>query len=108
MSTVVALSEGRKPKSLNWLLETASVKSQHDSEGRKGAGIEETNPEIVAGKRRLLRHILELIADQSGFLMEEKLDELLRPYTLDEKTFVRLDNVFAVCLFLSVGKLIVD
>ncbi|KAK6629830.1 hypothetical protein RUM43_003650 [Polyplax serrata] len=75
--------------------ETASVKSQHDSEGRKGAGIEETNPEIVAGKRRLLRHILELIADQSGFLMEEKLDELLRPYTLDEKTFVRLDNVFA-------------
>lgn len=47
---------------------------------------------------RLMRHILELIANQSGFLMEEKLDELLKPYSDDEKTFVRLDNVFSVSL----------
>lgn len=54
--------------------------------------------EIEKGHKRLLRHILEMVADQSGFLIEEKLDELLKPYNEEEKTFVRLDNVFMVIL----------
>ena len=52
--------------------------------------------EVAASKKRLLHHILEQVADQSGFLIEEKLNQLLMRYTNDEKTLVRLDNVFAV------------
>lgn len=56
------------------------------------------SPEIEFGRKRLMRHILELIADQTGFLMEEKLDKLLSPFEEEEKIFVRLENVFAVSI----------
>lgn len=52
--------------------------------------------ELEPRQRNLLKHILESVSDQSGFLIEEKLNELLKPYTTEEKTFVRLDNVFVV------------
>lgn len=45
--------------------------------------------------KRLLKYILTHISDKSGFLTEKRLKELLTPYEDDQKTLVRLDNVFA-------------
>lgn len=51
--------------------------------------------------RRLVKQILEQISDKSGYFIEERLKILLEPYTKNDKTLVRLDNVFAVSQFSS-------
>lgn len=45
-------------------------------------------------EQKLLRIIFRAIADNSGFLIEGKLKELLTPYTRTEQTLVNLDAVF--------------
>ncbi|XP_066991987.2 dynein regulatory complex protein 1 [Anabrus simplex] len=45
-------------------------------------------------EERLLKHILQRIADNSGFLIEDRLRCLLFPYREPEKTLVKIDNVF--------------
>ncbi|EZA58830.1 Coiled-coil domain-containing protein-like protein [Ooceraea biroi] len=45
-------------------------------------------------ERRLLNHIIKHIADQCDYLIENKLLELLLPYTTNDQLIVRLDNVF--------------
>nr|CAD7399911.1 unnamed protein product [Timema poppensis] len=47
------------------------------------------------GEAGLLRQILQKIADNSGFLVEERLKELLAPYSERERTLIRIDNVFS-------------
>lgn len=44
--------------------------------------------------QRLLKQILQKISDKTEFLVEDKLFDLLKPYTVQEKTLVCLDNVF--------------
>ncbi|GAB1866000.1 UPF0407 protein CG10958 [Camponotus japonicus] len=51
--------------------------------------IEEINLE-----RRLLNHIIKQIADCCVYLIENKLLELLLPYTAKDQLVIRLDNVF--------------
>jgi dynein regulatory complex protein 1 len=46
--------------------------------------------------KRTLNHILNLLADKTGFLIEEELNAILEPYLEYEKTLVKVDNVFAV------------
>ncbi|XP_055377885.1 dynein regulatory complex protein 1 homolog [Condylostylus longicornis] len=43
----------------------------------------------------LLRNILFKIADRAGFLCEERLLEVLEPYTENQKTLVRIDNILS-------------
>lgn len=45
--------------------------------------------------RRILRTVLKLIADKSGFLIEERLKEILEPYTERERSLVKIDGVFS-------------
>lgn len=45
-------------------------------------------------KQRLLRLVLQRVADSAGFLVEERLRELLAPYSKPQQTIIRLDNVF--------------
>ncbi|KAJ3617432.1 hypothetical protein MTP99_007154 [Tenebrio molitor] len=45
--------------------------------------------------KRTLNHILNLLADKTGFLIEEELNAILEPYLEYEKTLVKVDNVFA-------------
>ncbi|KAB0793354.1 hypothetical protein PPYR_12974 [Photinus pyralis] len=45
--------------------------------------------------RRILRIVLKLIADKSGFLIEEKLKEILEPYSERERSLVKIDGVFS-------------
>ena len=47
-------------------------------------------------ERRLLNHILKLISDHSGFLIEDKLRELLSSHTSNDNIIIRLENVFQV------------
>ncbi|KAL0107505.1 hypothetical protein PUN28_014670 [Cardiocondyla obscurior] len=51
--------------------------------------IEEINLE-----RRLLNHIIKHIADHCDYLIEDKLLEMLLPYTANDQLVIRLDNVF--------------
>lgn len=46
-------------------------------------------------EQKLLRIIFRAIADNSGFLIESKLKELLQPYSRTEQTLVNLDAVFS-------------
>ncbi|XP_075211121.1 dynein regulatory complex protein 1 [Lycorma delicatula] len=41
-----------------------------------------------------VKKLLSLIADSTGFIVEDRLQELLAPYTLPQKTLVYLDNIF--------------
>lgn len=78
------------------LLISENGRKSTETEGKDPGEALDSRTELQ--QKQLLRHILEMVADQSGFLIEEKLDELLKPYTEDEKTFVRLDNVFVASL----------
>ncbi|CAD7088159.1 unnamed protein product, partial [Hermetia illucens] len=43
---------------------------------------------------RLMRNILKKIADRGGFLLEDKLLTILQPYTEDQQSLVKVDNIF--------------
>lgn len=45
---------------------------------------------------RLMRNILKKIADRGGFLLEDKLLTILQPYTEDQQSLVKVDNIFNV------------
>lgn len=47
-------------------------------------------------ERLLLNHILKEISDHTGFLIEDRLRELLAPHTRNDNIIIRLDNVFQV------------
>lgn len=49
--------------------------------------------------KRLLKHILQKIADNTGFLIEKRLFDILKPYTKQDTTLIALDNVFNVIIF---------
>lgn len=53
-------------------------------------------------EEQLLKHILESVADRSGFLVEERLNVLLAPYTREQNTLVRIDNVFSVSKYVCI------
>lgn len=46
--------------------------------------------------KRTMKHILNLIGDKTGFLVEDELNVILEPYLEQEKTLVKVNNVFAV------------
>ncbi|MEE6477249.1 hypothetical protein FKM82_011429 [Ascaphus truei] len=43
---------------------------------------------------RTVRQILELLCDESGFLIESKLLQLLSPLERDERSLIKLDSIF--------------
>ncbi|XP_059145951.1 dynein regulatory complex protein 1-like [Physella acuta] len=42
-----------------------------------------------------IKQILELLCDEGGFLVEQKLNKLLLPLEKDEQSLIKLDNIFA-------------
>lgn len=44
----------------------------------------------------LIKKILELLCDESGFLIEEKLNRLLEPLEANERCLMKLDSIFSV------------
>ncbi|XP_039384258.1 dynein regulatory complex protein 1 [Mauremys reevesii] len=66
---------------------------QEEEEGRKEAGEEVKPPRHISVKS--VKHILELLCDESGFLIESKLLGLLQPLERHERSLMRLDAIFA-------------
>lgn len=46
--------------------------------------------------QRQLNDILQKISDRAGFLVEERLLQILKPYTDEDKCLVRIENIFSV------------
>lgn len=46
---------------------------------------------------------MQAVADRSGFLVEDRLNILLAPYTRSQNTLVRIDNVFNVSISVHVN-----
>ncbi|KAH8245611.1 hypothetical protein KR032_012498 [Drosophila birchii] len=80
---------GRLPKS----------RALSTSGGRGGSGggkqhrpdIRELPPDSL----RLMRTLIRQLSDRGGFLIEERLLEILEPYSEADKCLVRIDNIFA-------------
>lgn len=47
-------------------------------------------------RNKLLQHILKLISDKSGFLVEKRLKLILSSYDPDPKYLIRIDSLFSV------------
>ncbi|XP_008196751.1 dynein regulatory complex protein 1 homolog [Tribolium castaneum] len=66
-------------------------------------GAPNVEPEIPEGDdidynknyKKTLRHVLNLVGDKMGFLIEDDLLAILEPYLEQERTLVKVDNVFA-------------
>ncbi|KAH8373587.1 hypothetical protein KR200_007258 [Drosophila serrata] len=69
------------------------------SGGRGGSGggkqhrpdIKELPPDSL----RLMRTLIRQLSDRGGFLIEDRLLEILEPYSEEDKCLVRIDNIFA-------------
>ncbi|KAG5886055.1 hypothetical protein JTB14_009504 [Gonioctena quinquepunctata] len=94
-------------EAVNAISNTASVvskKSSAEQKIKKVEGHESTDskkiqqtPEQLDSNpiyRRLLKYILTLVSDKTGFLTEKRLKMLLKVYEDNQKTLVTLDNVF--------------
>ncbi|XP_050804733.1 dynein regulatory complex protein 1 [Gopherus flavomarginatus] len=81
------------------LTESSQQEEEEDAveEGRKEAaaeaGEEVKPPRHISVKS--VKHILELLCDESGFLIESKLLGLLQPLERHERSLMRLDAIFA-------------
>ncbi|KAH8400049.1 hypothetical protein KR215_006061 [Drosophila sulfurigaster] len=77
---------GKLPKHYGGSGYSAATETQ-----KQRGGMQDLPPESA----RLMRNILRKLADRGGFLIEERLLKILRPYTEKEQTMVRIDNIFA-------------
>ena len=46
-----------------------------------------------------VKTILEVLCDEGGFLVEEKLNKLLQPLENDERSLIKLDAIFKVSVY---------
>ncbi|XP_050682210.1 dynein regulatory complex protein 1 isoform X2 [Leptidea sinapis] len=54
----------------------------------------EGDPNNAVGKDKLIRHILQLVADNTGFLVEDRLLKLIEKYELTSRNLCTLDSIF--------------
>ncbi|XP_034241497.1 dynein regulatory complex protein 1 [Thrips palmi] len=77
---------------------TDSPKEQPEcSDSQLDEGGEKKEVDVVLkelSRRRLFKLVLQRVADSAGFLVEERLRDLLAPYSESQKTIICLDNVF--------------
>ncbi|XP_030830868.1 dynein regulatory complex protein 1 [Strongylocentrotus purpuratus] len=81
-------------------MEEGSVQeSERGDGGEEGSPRERPEGDEEEAARRLsvqtVKQILELICDESGFLVEAKLNKLLAPLEKDERCLMKLDAIFA-------------
>uniref|UniRef100_A0A8D2IZE3 Dynein regulatory complex protein 1 n=1 Tax=Varanus komodoensis TaxID=61221 RepID=A0A8D2IZE3_VARKO len=88
------------------VVHTRTEKSAHQlaqevlAEGTPEEGCRETAEAAAQALRSIsaqtVKHVLELLCDESGFLIESKLRGLLQPLEKHDRTLMRLDSIFAV------------
>lgn len=76
----------------------ARSKKEHPKEDATATTLtgESAAVEESASFKKLMRKVLKQVSDKTGFFVEERLKEILKPYREEDQTLVRLDNVFAV------------
>lgn len=45
---------------------------------------------------RVMRMILRNVAEESGFIVDEDLQKILAPYMQEQRTVIKIDNIFNV------------
>ncbi|KAL3272766.1 hypothetical protein HHI36_014227 [Cryptolaemus montrouzieri] len=53
------------------------------------------DPKKEAVREALLKRLLKEVADRAGFILEDRLQQILEPFLETEKTLIRMDNVFS-------------
>jgi hypothetical protein len=83
------------------LIKKLSLGKQEESEAYKIFEYTRSNESCleVQLETKVLNNILKQISNCSEFLIEDKLQALILNRSEDEKTIIRLDNIFQVCLF---------
>lgn len=72
-------------------------KNEHDSKrAAKDVVKKPTGTEVEEAKDKLVRHILQLVADNTGFLVEHRLLKLIEKYQLSSRNLCTLDAIFMV------------
>ncbi|CAD5115929.1 DgyrCDS4859 [Dimorphilus gyrociliatus] len=70
------------------ILSTNQSRASEEWERKKSAILEKFPPVLI-------KKILELLCDESGFLIEEKLNRLLEPLEANERCLMKLDSIFS-------------
>lgn len=76
-------------------IKVTSKKQKTSKYQSKPQEIVKTNLPKTANQKQL-HDILHKISDRAGFLVEERLLDILKPYTDDEKCLVRIESIFSV------------
>lgn len=74
---------------------TSVVKAKQDESQDQETG-EDDKPKVSEGKLSIgtVKSLLELLCDEAGFLVEEKLNKLLQPLQNEERSLIKLDAIF--------------
>ncbi|XP_066533462.1 dynein regulatory complex protein 1 isoform X2 [Hoplias malabaricus] len=70
---------------------------QGETEGEREGSTHEgsTGPEGTGVDRKTVKRLLQLLCDETGFLIESKLLKLLSPLEKNEKSLMKLDSIFS-------------
>ncbi|CAG9788733.1 unnamed protein product [Diatraea saccharalis] len=82
------------PKSPLYKLENEEEPTNSSSVVKYKENVDPGNMLAVEAKDRLVRHILQLVADNTGFLVEDRLFKLIEKYPLSARNLCTLDAIF--------------
>ncbi|XP_073418088.1 dynein regulatory complex protein 1 [Dendrobates tinctorius] len=86
--------EPKEQKTASELAHEVMRSSEGCDESVLSSGQEGSGPSSLQFSRRTVKQILEVLCDESGFLIEDKLVQLLAPLEKDERSLIRLDSIF--------------
>ncbi|XP_066594845.1 dynein regulatory complex protein 1 [Prorops nasuta] len=98
--------EWKEPDNYEFLKNAININPVHQEKNRENRGemlkLKENKFEDKSSldlgednvEKQLLNHVMQLISDETGYLVENDLRKLLRPYTKYENTLIRLDDIF--------------
>ncbi|XP_038606761.1 dynein regulatory complex protein 1 [Tachyglossus aculeatus] len=92
MKNVGPLSQHKKKKSATQVVEEVLLLADEEGEDQKNSEWLELPKHLSA---KTIKQILELVCDESGFLIESKLLGLLLPLERNESCLLKLDAIFA-------------
>lgn len=71
-----------------------SIQKQKSKLSKEASQLNEESNELLNLNKQTLRKIVMLVCDEAGFLLEQKLVNLLEPLEKNEKSMVKLDSIF--------------
>lgn len=89
------ISEATRRKALPASTVIQEVMSAHDEEEAGDVGSHKRSLILQKFSPGTIKKILELLCDESGFLVESKLLKLIAPLQQDEQSLMKLDAIFA-------------